>query len=160
MNIFLDCEFNGFGGELLSIGMVAETSNDWLYAIVADTKDPPTEWVAENVLPVMDSFYRLGKRVSRDEIRETLHGYLARWPTIHVIADWPEDIIHFCRLLLTDKPGERINTPPLTMEIVRFDSKSDVPHNALADACGIRAEWLRQTRTKQRASDTASKTNS
>ena len=30
--------------------------------------------------------------------------------------------------------GTRINTPPLRMEILRLDSESKIPHNALEDA--------------------------
>jgi hypothetical protein len=38
----------------------------------------------------------------------------------------------------------RINTPPLTMEIRRDDCPSEFPHNALADARGIRKFYLRE----------------
>jgi len=31
-----------------------------------------------------------------------------------------------------------LNTPPLTMEVLRIDAESTLPHNALHDARGIR----------------------
>ena len=67
-----------------------------------------------------------------------LGSWLSVYDAIHIIADWPEDIAHFCRALITG-PGIRINTPPLTMEIRRdLDAVSELPHNALADARAIR----------------------
>jgi hypothetical protein len=59
-----------------------------------------------------------------------------------IIADWPEDIKHFCDALITG-PGLRLDTPPLTMEIRRdIDAVSAVPHNALEDARGIMRKHL------------------
>jgi hypothetical protein len=60
-----------------------------------------------------------------------------RCDTIHIIADWPEDISHFCNALLTG-PGTRLNTPRLTMEVRRdLHGDSKIPHNALEDARAI-----------------------
>ena len=141
MKLFLDCEFNGFGGELLSIAIVPEAGNAF-YRIVADTKEPPTAWVSENVIPILGAFRGASAAVSLAALRLQLQAYLMYFGSIHVVADWPEDIIHFCKLILTDVPGQRINTPPLTMEIVRVDAASELPHNALADAIGIRNHYL------------------
>jgi len=146
MMLFLDCEFNGFGGELLSIALVPE-AGDAFYRIVADANETPTDWVAENVLPILGSFRGAVTKATRASIRLHLQSYLMQFQSIHVIADWPEDIIHFCKLILTDVPGQRINTPPLTMEIVRLDSPSQLPHNALADAVGIRNAWAEHIAT-------------
>jgi len=71
-----------------------------------------------------------------DVFQYKLQAFLGRYTSVHVIADWPEDIKHFCDALITG-PGMRLNTPPLTMTIMRFDSVSELPHNALADARGI-----------------------
>lgn len=133
MRLWIDTEFNGFRGELLSIALVAENGEEFYEILAFPANIDP--WVAEHVLPVMNcdgEMPRVQKLAGR--VRQELQQFLMRFDTIHLIADWPEDIAHFCRLLLTDKPGERINTPPLTMEIVRFDAGSDVPHNALEDA--------------------------
>ena len=60
-----------------------------------------------------------------------------RFDTIHIIADWPEDISHFCNALLTG-PGTRLNAPRLTMEVCRdLHGDSKIPHNALEDARAI-----------------------
>jgi len=59
--------------------------------------------------------------------------------SVHVIADWPEDIMWFCKVLIVG-PGIRLDTPPLTMEVLRVDTVSSNPHNALADAMALR-DW-------------------
>lgn len=144
MILFLDCEYNGFGGELLSIALASECGRCF-YWIVSGTTEVPTDWVAEHVIPIMGAFDNCNATGSLNNIRRELQFYLSRFDKIHVVADWPEDIVHFCKLLLTDVPGQRINTPPLTMEIVRIDCASEMPHNALADAVGIRKEYLGRT---------------
>jgi hypothetical protein len=59
-----------------------------------------------------------------------------------LVADWPEDIQHFCELLITG-PGLRLDTPPLTIEIRRdLDAVSALPHNALEDARAIKRKHL------------------
>jgi hypothetical protein len=72
----------------------------------------------------------------------SLHGFLKTYDSIHIVADWPEDIKHFCDALIIG-PGIRIDTPPLTMEVRRdLDADSELPHNALADARAIRLKAL------------------
>jgi hypothetical protein len=143
MKLFLDCEFNGFGGELLSIALVPEVGASF-YMIVGDTTETPTEWVAQNVIPVLRAYRNWDQTATRNQIRLALQEYVMSFDAVHIVADWPEDIIHFCKLILTDTPGQRLDTPPLTMEIVRIDSDSEQPHNALSDAIGIRQKYSNQ----------------
>lgn len=130
MNLYIDTEFNGFGGELISMALVSECGKEFYEVLPCDA---PVGWVAENVMPV------LGKEPTRMEwLQIHLQGWLRQFPAIHIVADWPEDIQHFCQALITG-PGMRLDTPPLTMEIRRdLDALSAIPHNALADARGIR----------------------
>lgn len=133
MKLFLDCEFNEFKGALISMALVAEDGREW-YEVVPCEK--PGSWVAQNVMPI------LGKRpVSIVDMQCSLRLWLAQFDSIHVVADWPEDIAHFCQALITG-PGYRLDTPPLTMEVLRIDAASDLPHNALADARGIRRAFV------------------
>jgi hypothetical protein len=46
---FLDTEFNGFGGTLLSLALVPEDGEEF-YAIIA-SDDPLHPWVERNVIP-------------------------------------------------------------------------------------------------------------
>lgn len=129
MRLFIDGEWNGYRGELISMALVAEDGREF-YAVLGCANPEP--WVAENVMPKL-----AGTRESIDSAQVRLSLFLAQFDAAHIVADWPEDIERFCRLLITG-PGTRIDTPPLTMEIVRVDAPSKNPHNALADARGLR----------------------
>lgn len=130
MRLFLDCEFNEFQGELISMALVAEDGREWYEVVPCDAPGP---WVAQHVMPI------LGKPALPDKaaLTASLDMFLRQFDTVHVVADWPEDIAHFCQALIVG-PGYKINTPPLTMEILRVGSTSALPHNALADARGLR----------------------
>jgi len=77
--------------------------------------------------------------VTRGEMRKSLSSFLYAYESVLVVADWPQDIQHFCDLLII-RQGLRINLPPLTMEIRQdIDAKGSLtPHNALADAKALR----------------------
>ena len=131
MKLWLDCEFNDFGGELISLAMVDERGDCFYAALPCPS---PSPWVAANVMPVIGV-----DPMTRAEMQQALQAWLSRYDRIHIVADWPEDIAHYCRALITG-PGQRIDTPPTTMEIRRDLStiESAVPHNALADAKALR----------------------
>jgi hypothetical protein len=136
MRLFIDGEWNGFGGSLISIALVVEDGREFYAVLGCDSPEP---WVAENVIPNLG----VGQGVdgeSTESVQARLSLFLAQFNAVHIVADWPEDIERFCRLLITG-PGTRIDTPPLTMEVVRVDAPSETPHNALADARGLR-DWL------------------
>ena len=131
MRIFIDGEWNSYGGELISLALVAEDGRTFYEVLGCDKPDP---WVAENVMP------KLGKQsITEEKLQEQLSIFLGQFDSVHIIADWPEDIIWFCRVLITGA-GTRLDTPPLTMEILRCDTASKNPHNALADATALR-DW-------------------
>lgn len=131
MKLYLDTEFNGFGGALISMALVAEDGREWYEALPCAQ---PVDWVMENVIPV------LGKpHVTRQEAQTSLQAFLSQWEEVCVIADWPEDIAHFCQFLITG-PGRRLKPiPELSFRIIAVDYESETPHNALADARGIRS---------------------
>ena len=134
MKLFIDTEFNEFRGKLISMAIVDE-DGDYFYESLGC--DNPGAWVAEHVMPIIDK-----QPISREEMQKRLWMFLSQYDAIHVIADWPEDIQHFCELLITG-PGTRIDTPPLTMEVRRdLDCASLMPHNALEDARAIRLRAL------------------
>lgn len=133
MNIFIDGEWNSYGGELISLALVAEDGRSFYEVLGCDNPDP---WVAENVMS------KLGKpSITIQELQEQLELFLRQFEfdSVHIIADWPEDIMWFCKVLVTG-PGTRLDTPPLTMEVLRVDTVSKNPHNALADATALR-DW-------------------
>jgi hypothetical protein len=72
-----------------------------------------------------------------------LQKYLEKFDSIEIIADWPDDIRYFCESLITG-PGTMIKTKKeLSFKIIRIDSVSKLPHNALADAEGIKETYVR-----------------
>lgn len=137
MRFYIDTEFNEYSGQLISMALVGEDGSEWYEVLPCRNPGP---WVAEHVMPI------LGKEpISRGIMQLGLRAFLGQYKSAHIIADWPEDIQHFCALLITG-PGQRIDTPPLSFEIRRDldGAVSAVPHNALEDAKGIRAFCLKQ----------------
>lgn len=135
MRIWMDTEFNEFRGALISMALVSEDGCEWYCALDCPN---PGSWVAEHVMPIIGI-----APVSEHVFATSLQAWLMQFDRVHIVADWPEDIAHFCQALIVG-PGVRINTPPLTMEVRRdLDAvPSAIPHNALEDARAIMASHL------------------
>ena len=89
LDIFMDAEFNGFGGDLISIALVCENGQEWYE--VAEIPAEPHPFVVQHVLPV------LGKEsIGRDRFAQSLAEFLASGPEPVIIADWPDDIRCLC----------------------------------------------------------------
>jgi hypothetical protein len=129
MKLWIDCEFNDFQGELISMALVDENGREFYEVLYCEN---PSKWVAEHVMPILGQM-----PISRSAFQAKLQKFLSAYESVEIIADWPEDIKHFCESLITG-PGTMFNTPPIQMTFVRVDSVSKLPHNALADAHGIR----------------------
>jgi hypothetical protein len=129
-NIYIDTEFNSYKGDLISIGLVVKDGKQFYVSLGCDNPHP---WVSAHVMPVL-----LADKTDKKTAQLLMQEWLKQFEAIHIVADWPEDIQHFCEFLITG-PGERLATPPLTMEIdSSLNSKSSkVPHNALEDAKAI-----------------------
>lgn len=129
MNIFIDCEFNEFKGELISMALVAADGQEFYE--VLDCPNPKS-WVKANVMPILNK-----DPVHLDVFHMKLQRFLCQFKSIHIIADWPEDIKHFCEALIIG-PGSSLNTPPLTISVYEnIYCESALPHNALEDARAI-----------------------
>jgi hypothetical protein len=143
---FLDTEYNGWGGELLSLALVPEDGEE-LY-IVLDCKGPLEPWVERNVLPYLDTVpegLRL-PRMGRIDAASTVAHYLAGDPQPLIVADWPEDIALFCSLLLIGS-GDIVDVSLIDFRFQRLPgfstaANSRVPHNALHDARSLRDHVL------------------
>jgi hypothetical protein len=139
---FLDTEFNGFGGALLSLALVPEDGDE--FYVTLDCADPIFPWVERNVVPYLDTVPvgLVSPRLSRREAAVALSAYLAEDPAPELVADWPEDLAQFCSLLMTG-PGTMVPVPPLIFRLVPLQgfspaANSAVPHNALHDARSLR----------------------
>ncbi|UTC29847.1 ribonuclease H [Bajunvirus bajun] len=151
---FLDCEFNGFGGQLLSLALVEavgsrvivpEAPVRHLYMTFAHDGMTIEPWVAENVLPIMSAIpegyeqsFPLNRRVAAEMIRD----FLTADPAPYIVTDWPDDVRYFCESVIT-APGEMVSIPSLRFEVCRVDAypsrlNDAVQHNALWDALALR----------------------
>lgn len=140
MRYFLDAEFNGFGGDLISLALVPEDAA-LLPFYEAITCPEPTEWVAEHVLPTLQT-----RPLTRAEVARRFTDYLIDDEAPLLVADWPEDIAHAAQLLIVG-PGRMAPVRSLRFElvdplIVGPVPPSDVPHNACSDARALRAAVL------------------
>jgi hypothetical protein len=138
MRLFIDCEWNGFQGELISISLVPE--DDLFGPFYAELQyfEPTDPWVREYVVPHLN-----GSQLDIETFKTGLEAFLNQFATVHIVADWPEDIAWFCTCLITG-PGTRLNTPPLTTEILRVDTESFIPHNALYDAIALKNHVIKE----------------
>lgn len=134
MRLWLDTEFNG--RELISLALVDENGREWYEVLPCEH---PTPWVKANVLPVLNKQATTPKRMV-----QSLAAWLGHYSAVHVMADWPDDFVHFCSAL-APTPGTRLPTPPLSMELVQPPEKvaSAIPHNALEDARALKHTHMR-----------------
>lgn len=136
MRYFIDTEFDGFNGPLISIALVpAESDKPYFYGAV-ECLDP-TPWVAKNVMPFIGI-----EPESLASLRQRLVGYLITDHSPIIIADWPEDITHLTRLLITG-PGMMVPLRHMAFEYHDYPDfstakSSTIPHNALEDARAFR----------------------
>lgn len=134
--LWIDCEWNGFCGDLVSMALVDRNGREW-YEVLPCRR--PTPWVAANVIPVLQR-----EPISNQAFQTSLGRFLRRYSDLQIVADWPEDISFFCNALITG-PGECLAVPPPTFQVVPIESKSELSHNALADARAIRNAHLAMT---------------
>lgn len=140
MRYFLDAEYNGFCGDLISIALVPEDGSlSPFYAAVPC--DDPTAWVARHVLPVLDVVPQ-----PRAEVADRFGRYLIDDPAPLLVADWPEDIAHAARLLITGaghmSPVRSLRFELVDPDIIGPPVASVVPHNARHDAEALKATLL------------------
>lgn len=134
--LFIDCEFNGFGGELISMGIVDCHGNEFyevLHVIL------PREWVKTNIIPVLKK-----EPIFFTKFQEKLQEFLCIYPKgFCLIAAWPEDIKHF-NACLTYGDGRRMIFPNFEMRIdFSLNSiNSKLIHNALDDAHAIKIMYF------------------
>lgn len=140
MRLFLDTEFNGFMGKLISIALVPEDDIKAEFYKEIEMTDQLNPWVKENVVP-----HLIMIPCSHHKFQEALAQYLWEVGECTIIADWPDDIRHFCESLITG-PGMCLNL----LHNIKFELdfgieyESLVPHNALHDARAIKDSYLKR----------------
>ena len=153
MRYYIDTEFNGWGGAMISFGMVNERGS-MLYLVEDDAglaKIDLDPWVAENVVPLL---YKTPAGA------ETIRSPLRHWGSIisafygeddkpHFFADWPSDIADLCTMLISG-PGESVPMPHQTIftclrhiDVYPTSLTDAVQHHALWDALALR-RWVEE----------------
>ena len=143
MLYFLDCEFNGFGGELISLALSGEV-NELYIARPEEELDQlvPHTWVEEHVLPVLSIPSARPRLVALEHFGRAIQKFLVEDPSPTLVADWPEDLMHLMQCLII-APGHMVRIPDLSLRLLHIsafptDMVDAVQHNALWDARALR----------------------
>ena len=143
MRYFLDCEFNGMGGDLISVALVADDRELYL---ATRFMSKPVPWVSDNVIPIVKCVGARPIMCSAEAIGTAIMSFLFNDHDPIIVADWPDDIAYFCKALIVG-PGQMVNIPSLKFELIRVDAypttlAGAVQHNALWDARALRHKLM------------------
>lgn len=147
MRYFLDTEFNGLGGALISVALVPEFGDQEFYASLP-LPDMVEPWVEQHVIPYLRHVPPgVDHQLSRVDAAHHIAAYLAGDSDPLIVADWPDDLAHFCALLVTGQGQMAAIDGGLRLELVNAAgfsaaANSRVPHNALHDARALRDFYL------------------
>lgn len=143
MKYYLDTEFDGFGGPLLSLALVREDGES-IYFVRKDYTRFLDPWVEENVRPILYDCPVKSLEIQMDEWGKHIAVFIGGDPKPQIIADWPDDIRYFCELLIMG-PGVAVpmgNQTHFTIirhvDIYPTELEGAVQHNAWWDAMAIR----------------------
>jgi len=144
---YLDTEFDGLDGALLSLALVPSWSKaPELYLAMPESPVERSPWVAQNVMPIMSVEGAVPSVCWSESWPARIEAYLragvAPGEVPEIVADWPDDIAYFSKLLITG-PGTMIDIPGIILQVARVDAyPTDLPgafqHNALWDARALR----------------------
>lgn len=135
----LDCEFNGFGGELISLALSGEAGELYLCRPHAELEGLDLHpWVEEHVLAILEVHDARPVVLPLAEFGRAIQTFLENDPEPCVIADWPEDLMHLMQCLIIS-PGQMVRIPDLSLKLMQIsawptDIHDAVQHNALWDA--------------------------
>jgi hypothetical protein len=139
----LDCEFNGFGGELISLALSGGARELYLVRTEAELNAMAAhEWVAEHVLPFLSLADARPKVLPLDQFGRAVQAFLMADKAPVIIADWPEDLMHLMQCLII-APGQMVQIPELSLRLLQTSAYPSeitdaVQHNALWDARALR----------------------
>lgn len=140
---YIDCEFDGHNGPLLSMALVRSRSDSMMIVAGETAADP---WVAENVIPILHNDQAQETVVvSPDSVGVMIREFLGNDQAPIVIADSPVDIARFCQAISTAPDGGWASAeyPRMTFEVHNVDCypttlPGAIQHNAWWDAMALR----------------------
>ena len=139
----LDCEFNGFGGELISLALSGEAGELYLARTEQELNALEShDWVADHVLPFLSVADARPEELPLEKFGRAIQAFLVGDREPVIIADWPEDLMHLMQCLII-APGQMVRIPDLSLRLVQTsayptDMGEAVQHNALWDARALR----------------------
>ena len=140
---YIDCEFDGHNGPLLSLAIVRDDDYSIHMRIAQEAKDP---WVRKNVMPLMDQHKATQSGIVYiNDVGGVIRAFIGDCSCPVIIADSPVDIARFCRALSTGPDGEWASAdyPAMRFEVHNVncyptDLPGAVQHNAWWDAIALR----------------------
>ena len=144
MNLYLDTEFNGHGGDLISLALAAPDGKHW-YGLVPGNHDlglSTHPWVAKHVIPQLWACPMTFDPCGADFalFRASLHEYLRFRSGAVIYADWPDDFAHLMRVM-SGPSYEQSWIVDIGMQLLaESEPRAEHPHNALSDAIAL-MEW-------------------
>ena len=140
MNLYLDTEFDGHGGALISLALAADDGSHWYGVFNSICLN---EWTKEHVEPLL---FKMKPTIQGDEsvLRFSLAEYLKAREGCTLWADWPADFEHLLHLMCGGHYGESFMIPCTMQLIVTPDGepRPEIPHHALSDAIAL-MHWHR-----------------
>lgn len=142
MRIWIDGEWNDYGGELISFACAAEDGREFYAELTRP--EHPTKWIAENVIPLLDA-----TPIDYATFQVKLAAFINSFDEpIYIVSDWPEDIERFCAAIIVG-PGRSSVYRPLNFRCGLGEYKGAIsarPHHALHDARSLR-DWACRSST-------------
>lgn len=135
MRLYLDTEFNGHGGELISMAIAAEDGRHWYEVLPEPAVWHP--WCHEHVRPFLRK-----EPVTPEFFRASLKAYLqadSRCGSI-IYADWPDDFAHLMRVMSGGSYEESWMVGCTMALLTESEPVPSTPHNALSDAIAL-MDW-------------------
>jgi hypothetical protein len=144
--LFLDTEFNGHGGELISLALACTDGSEWYGVLPLENVTHP--WVSQNVIPKLFELPPTdgGAMLHYPDFRVSLHAYLKPRSGAVIYADWPADFGHLMQVMI----GPSFNhawAMQLRLHLINTpdgEPKPEIPHNALSDARAL-MKWYMET---------------
>lgn len=144
---YIDCEFDGHDGPLLSIALVPEHGSGIHIRTDQTASDP---WVRDNVVPIMDSHDATRSQwIPLNEVGASIRSFIGECECPVIVADSPVDIGRFCRALSTGADGgwASADYPSMRFEVHNVDCyptdlEGAVQHNAWWDAMALRRKLM------------------
>lgn len=138
--LFLDCEFDGFGGRLISMALVSTDGDEFYEVLPYFHHSDLNPWVVANVLPKLDK-----ASITALEFRDKLHVFLQKHIGEVIVADSPADFKYLMDQIewMADGNKYRYLNLSITMQFTPSGEYTpDNPHNALSDAKALMKWYL------------------